>query len=80
MASYKDLLAQKAELEEKIEAARQTEITAAIQHVKQIIIEYGLTAEDLGLATRNNRQGFIKWRGKPRPSGRGCRAHQGTCG
>jgi len=52
VATYKELLAQKAKLEEQVEAARQAEVGAAIQQVRQIIAEYGLTAEDLGLATK----------------------------
>lgn len=60
MASYRDLLAQKAKLEEQLEAARQSEIATAIQQVRQIVVEYGLTAEDLGLATKaKKRKGFV---------------------
>ena len=47
MSSYKALLAQRAELEAKIEAAREAEISAAVQLVKEKIEEFGLTAEDL---------------------------------
>lgn len=52
MATYKDLLAQKAKLEEQLEAARVAELTAVIQQVRQIVVEYELTAEDLGLAAK----------------------------
>lgn len=52
MATYKDLLAQKAKLEEQLEAARAAEVETAITQVRQIVLEYGLTAEDLGLATK----------------------------
>lgn len=52
MATYKDLLAQKVKLEEQLEAARQAELESAIQRVRQIVQEYGLTAEDLGLAAK----------------------------
>ena len=52
MATYKDLLAQKAKLEEQLEIARQAELVTAIQQVRQIVQEYGLTAEDLGLTTK----------------------------
>ena len=52
LATYKDLLAQKAKLDEQLEAARQAELASAIQQVRQIVIEYGLTAENLGLATK----------------------------
>ncbi|MET2530198.1 H-NS histone family protein [Ralstonia pseudosolanacearum] len=52
MATYKDLLAQKAKLEEQLEVARAAEVQTAIAQVRQIVLEYGLTAEDLGLATK----------------------------
>ncbi|WP_275760547.1 H-NS histone family protein [Ralstonia pseudosolanacearum] len=52
MATYKDLLAQKAKLEEQLEAARAAEVETAIAQVRQIVLEYGLTAEDLGFATK----------------------------
>ena len=48
MASYKELLAQRAMLEKQIEEARQAELSEAISQVKQWIAEYGLTAADLG--------------------------------
>ncbi|MFV8530377.1 H-NS family nucleoid-associated regulatory protein [Ralstonia pseudosolanacearum] len=60
MATYKDLLAQKAKLEEQLEAARQAELATAIQQVRQVVQEYGLTAEDLGLATKaKKRKGTV---------------------
>lgn len=52
MATYKDLLAQKVKLEEQLEAARQAELVTAVQQVRQIVQEYGLTAEDLGLTAK----------------------------
>ncbi|MBK7953869.1 MAG: H-NS histone family protein [Candidatus Accumulibacter sp.] len=48
MASYKELLAQRAMLEREIEEARQTELSDAIGRAKQLIAEHGLTAADLG--------------------------------
>ena len=48
MASYQELLAQRAILEKQIEAARQAELSEVIARVKQLIAEYGLTAADLG--------------------------------
>lgn len=50
MATYKELLAQKAKLEEQLEGARVKELEAVIQQVRQIVEEYGLTAEDIGLS------------------------------
>ena len=48
MASYKELLAQRAALEKEIEEARQAELADAIRRAKQLIAEHGLTAADLG--------------------------------
>ena len=52
MATYKDLLAQKAKLDAQLEAARAAEIEAVIQQTRQVVLEYGLTAEDIGLAAK----------------------------
>ncbi|MHA6848882.1 H-NS histone family protein [Ralstonia syzygii] len=60
MAKYQDLLAQKAALEEQIEAARQAEVQAVIQQVRQVVQEYGLTAEDLGLQPKRGKRANIK--------------------
>lgn len=48
MASYKELLAQRAMLEKQIEEARQAELSEVIGRMKQLIAEYDLTAADLG--------------------------------
>ena len=48
MATYQELLAQREELEQKINEARQIEVGAAITQVKELISEYGLTAADCG--------------------------------
>jgi len=48
MASYQELLAQRAMLEREIEEARQAELADAIGKAKQLIAEHGLTAADLG--------------------------------
>lgn len=60
MPTYKELVAQKAKLEEQIEAARSKELEAVIQQVRQTVAEYGLTAEDLGLAPRRGRRAGAK--------------------
>ncbi|AMP72636.1 H-NS histone family protein [Ralstonia solanacearum] len=52
MPSYQELLERKAELDAQIEAARQTEVAEVIAQVRQLVEQYGLTAEDLGLASR----------------------------
>ena len=48
MSNYQELLAQRDELEQKINAARKMEVSAAITQVKQLISDYGLTARDCG--------------------------------
>ncbi|MHA6896646.1 H-NS family nucleoid-associated regulatory protein [Ralstonia pseudosolanacearum] len=52
MATYKDLLAQKNKLEEQLEAARQKELAEITAQVRQVVLEYGLTAADIGLAPK----------------------------
>lgn len=48
MSTYRELLAQRAELERQIEEARNVELASAIAQVKQLIADYGLTAQDCG--------------------------------
>ncbi|CAJ0780918.1 DNA-binding protein Bv3F [Ralstonia mannitolilytica] len=57
MATYKDLLAQKAKLEEQLEAARQKELAEVTVQVRQIVVEYGLTAEDIGFVPKRGKRG-----------------------
>ncbi|KFX28656.1 H-NS family nucleoid-associated regulatory protein [Ralstonia solanacearum] len=57
MASYKELLAQKAKLDEQLETARQKELAEVTERVRQVVLEYGLTAEDIGLAPKRNKRG-----------------------
>lgn len=47
MTSYKELLAQRAELEKQIEAARKEALSSAIAQVRAIVAEYELTEEDV---------------------------------
>jgi DNA-binding protein H-NS len=47
MASYQELLSQKAELERQIEAARKQELSDAISQIKTLMAQYGLTVDDL---------------------------------
>lgn len=49
MSTYKELLAQREELEQQISAARQIEVGEAISKVKRLIADYSLTARDCGL-------------------------------
>ncbi|MDB0543316.1 H-NS histone family protein [Ralstonia solanacearum] len=60
MAKYQDLLAQKAALEEQIEVARQAELQAVIQQVRQIVQDYGLRVEDLGLQPKRGKSAGAK--------------------
>ena len=57
MPSYKELLAQKQKLEEQLEAVRLKELEQVVAQVKQIIADYGLTAEDIGLASKGKAKG-----------------------
>lgn len=45
--SLKDLLQQREALEKAIAEARQSEISAAVAKVREIVAEYGLTAQDV---------------------------------
>lgn len=45
--SLKDLLQQREALEKAIADARQNEISAAVAKVRELIAEYGLTAQDV---------------------------------
>ena len=47
MTTYKELLAQRAELEKQIEAARKEALVSAIAQVRAIVAEYALTEEDV---------------------------------
>jgi len=49
MATYKELMAKRATLDEQIETARKAELEQVIQQVRQIMQDYGLTVDDLGL-------------------------------
>jgi DNA-binding protein H-NS len=45
--SYKDLLKQREALELAISQARQNEISAAVAKVRELVAEFGLTAQDV---------------------------------
>lgn len=57
MPTYKELLAQKQKLEEQLEAVRLKEFEQVVAQVKQIIADYGLTAADIGLASKSKVKG-----------------------
>ena len=46
-ASLKDLLAQREALEKAIADARQAEIAHAVQKVRELVAQHGLTAQDV---------------------------------
>ena len=54
--SLKELLQQREALEKAIADARQNEISAAVAKVREIVAEYGLTAQDVfpGRASRSS--------------------------
>jgi len=45
--TYKELLQQREALEKAIEQARQTEIASAVVKVRELVAEFGLTAQDI---------------------------------
>lgn len=47
MPSYKELLKQREALEQQIAEARQRELKDAIQQVRSVVSEYGLTTQDV---------------------------------
>lgn len=54
-ASYKELLAQRAALEQQIAAAREAEVTEAIHQVRTLVESLGLTHEDVFPPARKRR-------------------------
>mgnify|MGYP000856650954 CR=1 FL=1 len=54
MATYQELVEQKKALDEQIETARKSEVSAAVAVVKRLIGEYGLTAVDCGFERQTN--------------------------
>lgn len=47
MTAYKDLLAQRDQLNKQIEEARKTEVADAIAKARNLVAEFGLTADDI---------------------------------
>jgi DNA-binding protein H-NS len=58
MVSYKDLREQIAKLEAEADAARQRELADVIADIRQKIVEYRLSAQDLGFAPRRRTAGL----------------------
>ncbi|CAM2198534.1 DNA-binding protein Bv3F (plasmid) [Paraburkholderia kururiensis] len=55
MASYRELLKQREDLQKQIEEAQEQEVAAAIEKVRAIISEYSLTPEQVFARTRGRR-------------------------
>lgn len=53
MATYKQLMAEKAALEAKLEEVRAAEVSGVIEKIRGMMADYGLTVEDI--ATKNRR-------------------------
>ena len=66
MATYHELVAQKAAIDAQIEEARKTEVSAAVVEVKRLVGEYGLTAADCGFGAPAKNTKYkvpVKYRG-----------------
>ncbi len=57
MATYKELLKQQEALALQIEEARKAEISDAVQKVRELVSEYGLTADDVFSSGRRSSSG-----------------------
>ncbi len=53
MSIYKELLAQRNELEKQIEEARKNEVALAVRQVRDIIQEFGLTPAQCGFGSNS---------------------------
>ena len=60
MTNFRDLLAQKAELDKQIESLGREERSGAIAQVKALMADHGLTLADLGKATAPARKSSVK--------------------
>lgn len=54
MATYKQLTEQLAKVQAQMSAAREKEVAATIEQIKERIAEYGITAEELGFSSRRS--------------------------
>jgi DNA-binding protein H-NS len=55
MATYKQLTAQLEKLHKEVAIAQQNEIAAVIEDIKRTIVDFDLTAEELGFSARRGR-------------------------
>ena len=56
MATYKQLTAQLEKLHKEVAIAQQKEIAAVIEEIKRKIVDYDLSAEELGFSVKRGRQ------------------------
>ena len=68
MATYQELLAQKAAIDAQIEEALKAEVSEAVAEVKRLVGEYGLTASDCGFGAPAEKKASskvaVKYRGQ----------------
>ena len=68
MATYQELVAQKAALDARIKEALNTEVSAAVADVKRLVGEFGLTAADCGFGAQAAKKArakvAVKYRGQ----------------
>uniref|UniRef100_UPI003F495BFF H-NS histone family protein n=1 Tax=Cupriavidus taiwanensis TaxID=164546 RepID=UPI003F495BFF len=57
MATYQELLAQKQALEAQIEDARATEVASVIEQIRDLMVQYELSPEDIAPRKRRGRPG-----------------------
>ena len=55
MASYQEILNQIETLKQQAEEARKQELASAIAEIKSIMVQFGITAADLGFGGRGGR-------------------------
>lgn len=55
MATYKELLAQQEALNRQIEEARVNEVSSAIEQVRKLVADYGLTTKDVFPSSQKER-------------------------
>ncbi|QYY33580.1 H-NS histone family protein (plasmid) [Cupriavidus pinatubonensis] len=65
MATYKELLAQKADLDARIEEARAAEVGAAIEKIRALMEQFGLTPDDVVQKRRGRPAGKVKAERQP---------------
>lgn len=65
MSSYKELMAQKAELEARIAEARKAEITAALNKIRELATEFNLGSDEILQALGHSRAAAASRTRKP---------------